>query len=220
MYRYVLWDMDGTIANTYEGIRNCVDYALDHFGMGPLEDEEYNQFIGPPLRVSIPAALGFDEETTERAIALFRERYVPIGVYECTMFPGVREAMERLADGGMVQSVASSKVKEMCQDVLDKFGISDLMDYVVGATMDGRIDSKIQVLEEAFRVISQDHPDFDKSQVILIGDTRYDAMGAQQAGIDCVGIEYGFGTREELEENGVLAVFKTLDQVCDFILDR
>lgn len=216
MYKFIFWDLDGTIADTREGVRNSLNHGLEPYGTELTVD--VRKFIGPPLRVSIPEVLGYDMEKTEAVIARYREHYIPIGVYECSMFPGVREAMTRLREAGCIQVITSSKPTEQCRNVVKKFGIDDLLDEVVGATLDGRIDSKLDVLNEAFRIMKESHPDFTKENTILIGDTKYDAIGAAQADIKCIGVSYGFGTVEELMENGVVSVQDTLDEICDELL--
>lgn len=219
MYKFIFWDLDGTIGNTMEGVRNCLNYGLEPFGVQIEEGiDNIRKFIGPPLRKSIPEHLGFNEEETMQIIDRYRERYIPIGVFECEMFPGVVEAMTRLHDAGCVQIITSSKPTPQCLDVLKMFGIADRLDEVVGATLDGRIDTKIEVLNEAFRILKEKYPDYSKANTILIGDTKFDAMGAQEAGIKCIGVSYGFGTPEELLEHGVISVHENLDQVCDKIL--
>ena len=216
-YDYIFWDMDGTIANTYEGVSNCIKYALEPYGF-MIAEKDIVKFIGPPLRQAFPKHCGLSPEQTEEAVKKFRERYIPIGVYECEMFPGVKETLERFHDAGYIQVLTSSKPEGQCHNILKKFGILELFDEVVGASLDGKIDTKIQVLNEAFRRMEVKGEDFDKSKVVLIGDTHYDAVGAQMAGIDCIGVSYGFGTEEELMENGALAVYPNLEELLKAIL--
>lgn len=216
-YDYIFWDLDGTIADTFEGVSNCVRYAVEGYGI-EIAREDMRKFIGPPLRYSFPKYCGLTAEQTEEAIRRYRERYVPVGVYECEMFPGVREVIEKFRCAGFIQVLTSSKPEEQCKNVLEKFGILELFDEIVGARPDGKIDSKIQVLNEAFRRMKERKPDFDRAKVVLIGDTRYDAEGACQAGIDCLGVTYGFGTAQELLENGALAVYPDLAGLLEAIL--
>lgn len=216
-YDYIFWDLDGTIADTQEGVSNCVRYAMEPYGI-EIAQEDMRKFIGPPMRWSFPRYCGLTEEQTEKAIARYRERYIPVGVYECRMYPGVKDTLEKFRDAGRVQVLASSKPEGQCLDILKRFGILALFDEVVGARPDGKIDSKIQVLEEAFRRMALRNADFDKEKTVLIGDTRYDAAGAAEAGIDCLGVAYGFGTADELRSSGALAVFADLKELRDAVL--
>lgn len=209
-YQYIFWDLDGTIINSYEGVINCLNYALKQFGI-QIEDREIaRKFIGPPLRESLPKYAGISENQVEEVVRIYRERYIPIGVFECELFPDVAETIDRFRKAGKIQVLSSSKPEGQCHDVLRKVGLEDKMDLIVGASLDGRIDTKIQVLNEAFRRLEERDPSFAREKVVLIGDTRYDAIGAREAGIDCIGITYGFGTREELIEHGVIAVYDDL----------
>lgn len=209
-YRYIFWDMDGTIINSYQGVTNCVKYALDHFGITIEEEARIRRFIGPPLRKAFPEVCGFTPEQTEEAVRLYRERYIPIGVYECELFPGVRETLDAFRKAGLIQIIASSKPEAQCRQILEKFNLGAQLDDVVGASLDGKIDTKIQVLNEAFRRMEERYPDFSRDQVALIGDTHFDADGAREAGIDCIGVSYGFGTKEELISHGAVAVYPDL----------
>ncbi|MCD8365420.1 MAG: HAD hydrolase-like protein [Clostridiales bacterium] len=242
-YRYIFWDMDGTIVNTYEGVSKCVQYALEPYGVQIEGEENIRRFIGPPLRDSFRRYAGIPQEQVEEVVARFRERYNPIGVFECELFPGVREAMQRFREAGLVQVLTSSKIEERCRDILEKFKLTGYLDEIVGASPDGKIDSKIEVLQEAFRRLALSYPEtggsdcansekgkigildcpdcrgFRKEDTVLIGDTKYDADGAREAGIDCVGVSYGFGTREELMRHGALEVYDDL-QVLAYILTK
>jgi phosphoglycolate phosphatase len=215
-YRYIFWDLDGTIVNSFEGVTNCVQYALGHFGITVEGEANLRRFIGPPLRQSFPEYCGLSAEQTEEAVRLYRERYIPIGVYECELFPRVREALAAFRMAGLFQVLTSSKPEAQCKQVLEKFHLVEQLDEIVGASPDGRIDTKLEVLNEAFRRLEARDASFSRDQVVLIGDTRYDAQGAAQAGIDCIGVSYGFGTPEELLESGALAVYSDL---CSLVTD-
>ncbi len=216
-YRYLLWDMDGTLVNTYEGVSRSLAPAFEFYNVH-MDGDDYYPYIGPPMRESIPEHTDCPAELLEDVIARFRERYNTIGVFECELFPGVREALAALRSAGYTQLIASSKPEERCRDILDKFGIADLFDDVVGASMDGRIDSKIEVLDEAFARMRERWPDFSPEETVLIGDTHCDTGGARQAGIDCLGVAYGFGGRAELEAGGAAAVYEDLAELTEALL--
>jgi len=202
----VLFDLDGTLSNSKEGITKCVQYALKHFGIEEPDLEKLAVFIGPPLVDSFMKYYGFSEEKAREATAKYRERYTPIGVHETTMYPGTRECLEELKKQGYVIGMASSKPEQYCKVVLEDFGILELFDDVVGATMDGRIDSKEQVLEEVFRRWSH----FEKDEICLIGDTMYDVEGANAHDIPCIAVTYGFGDVEEMRAGGAVAFIDSL----------
>ena len=217
-YKYILWDLDGTLANTYEGISKCIDYALKPFGVKIETTEDYKKFMGPPFRYSLRKYLGFNAQESEDFIRLYRERYIPIGAYECEIFPDAGDAVREFREAGLYQAVTTSKPETQAETIVGKFGLTDVFDDICGATLDGKIDTKIQVLNEEFRRIEAKDPDFDKAQAILIGDTIYDAEGSKEAGIDFAGVSYGFGTREDLEASGALAIVDDPLELRDIIL--
>lgn len=214
-YRYIFWDLDGTMINSYQGVSRCVQYALEPYGIVIEDEPALRKFIGPPLRESFPAVAGLTEESVEEAVARYRERYIPIGVFECELFPDVKETLEAFRKAGYIQILASSKPEAQCRRILEKFGLTELLDEIVGASPDGKIDTKIEVLNEVFRRLKEADPAFRKEEAVLIGDTKYDVFGAAEAGIDCIGVSYGFGTREELLAYGAIKVYDSLQELTE-----
>lgn len=202
----VLFDLDGTLSNSKEGITKCVQYALKHFGIEEPDRDKLEIFIGPPLVDSFMNFYGMSLEDAKIATAKYRERYTPIGIHEASMYPGARECIEELKRQGYIIGMASSKPEEYCRIILEDFGILELFDDVVGATMDGRIDSKEQVLMEVFRRWSH----YGKDEMCLIGDSIYDVEGANLVGIPCVAVSYGFGDVQEMTAAGAVAVIDNL----------
>ena len=215
-YDFILWDFDGTVMDSCRGIMDSVKYAAGCLGVDDPGQEVLRTFIGPPLRESFPRAFGFDEKTTEEAIDKYRQYYGAGAMYSCSLYDGVKEAVSRFRQNGILQYIATSKPEHACRSILERKGLEGLFDGVFGATDDGRIDTKKQVIEEAFRVLEIT----DKSRVVLIGDTRYDVIGAKEAGIECIGVTYGAGSRKSLEENGAIAVFDTMPEVCAYIFNN
>ncbi|MCI5493101.1 MAG: HAD hydrolase-like protein [Lachnospiraceae bacterium] len=209
----LFFDLDGTLINSEPGITKCVQYALDAFGIEENNMDRLRRFIGPPLFDSFCKYYDFDEKKAREAVAKYRERYHVTGIYECELYPGVKKELARLKQDGYQIAMASSKPESSCMTILKHFGIDSLFDEVVGATMDGSRDSKIQVLEEAMRRMEIK----DRTQAVLIGDTRFDVDGAKQAGMDCIGVSYGFGSEEELLSHGAIAVCHTMKEVREYI---
>ena len=168
-YKYIFWDLDGTLLDTYEGVSNCVRYALDYYGIHIEDRETLRKFIGPPLRESFPKLAHLPQEYVEEAIVRYRERYHPVGVFECRPFDGVAETVEAFRRAGEIQVVSSSKPENMCRKILGKFRMDHWFDEIVGASEDGRIDSKAEVLAEAFRRMRERDPEFSAEDVVLIG---------------------------------------------------
>jgi phosphoglycolate phosphatase len=222
--KVLLFDLDGTIINSEEGITKCVQYALDAYGIHEPDRKKLLCFIGPPLDPVFREKYHMTEEEAWEAVQKYRERYDVKGVYECCLYDGVKETIIRLKEKGYVITLASSKPETACSHILEHLGLQPYFDMVVGSTLDGRISTKQQVLEELYRRINAETAEsgsifagcnspIEKKDMCLIGDTKYDAMGAKQFGIACIGVTYGFGTKEELLENGAVAVFDRIEEV-------
>lgn len=215
MIKAVLWDLDGTIINSEEGITKCVQYALRAKGIDEQDMTKLRKFIGPPLEMSYREHYGMSEEDAWELVVKYRERFDVKGIFECCLYDGVKETIIRLKEKGYVQALASSKPEPACRRILEHFGLLDYFDEVVGSTLDGSISTKEEVLEELGRRFS--HRGIEKAEMCLIGDTKFDAAGACAFGISCIGVEYGFGTREELLAAGAKAVLSRPQEVERYI---
>ncbi len=198
----VLFDLDGTLIDSFEGIAKSAQYALRRFGINEENLENLRPFVGPPLVESFQKWYGLSKEQAIEATDIYRERYRPIGILECSLYPGVEECIRTLKAEGYQIGMASSKPEEFCRRILEHFGLLDLFDDVVGATFDRRIDTKEEVLNEVLRRWS----DIPKDQMCLIGDTMFDLVGAKKIGIDCIAVSYGFGDAKEMLQNGAVAI--------------
>ena len=198
----LLFDLDGTLTDSGEGVINCVQLALRHFGI-PCEDRQALRFfVGPPLRVSFPQ-FGVPEDRVEEAVAIYRSRYIPVGIYENYAYPGIRELLEKLRDRGYPMYVATSKPESMAEAVLRRFDLYDYFVRVCGANLEGTRDSK----EDVIRYLLDNLPE---DQVpLMIGDTIYDVEGAAACGIPTVAVGWGYGDTEEMLKAGALAAADT-----------
>lgn len=200
--RAILFDLDGTLVDSSEGITKSVRYALLHFGIEEPDTEKLKAFIGPPLSDSFMKYYGFSAGQAGRAVEVYRERYQETGIYECRLYPGVEECIRALKGQGIKVGMASSKPEISCRRILEHFGILEFFDDVAGATMDGRISAKSQVLREVLRR----WPDMKKEELCLIGDTIFDVEGAKEVGVPCVAVSFGFGDVDEMRAAGAVAV--------------
>ena len=206
----VLFDLDGTLINSQEGITKGVQYALrEYLGIEEPDLESLRCFIGPPLALMFDQKYHVPAEKIEPTVAKYREYYDSIGMNQCELYPGVKEVLLRMHEKGYMIGLASSKPERNCVTILEHKGVAGYFDYIVGASIGPERREKVLVLEEAFRRMDVT----DRSQIVLVGDTKYDAVGAVKAGIDCIGVTYGFGTREELFDAGAVAVFDTWEEV-------
>lgn len=217
MYRYIFFDLDGTLTDSKEGILNCLRYAFGKLGEPVPPESTLIQFIGPPLQDSFMRFCGFDEAKAIRGIELFRERYAPIGKFENTAAPGMVELCARLKEKGYVLALASSKPEEMCVPICEKFGFTPSMETITGSPPVGDWE-KVEVIQETMRRLGL--TEADKPSILMVGDRKFDVLGARECGIDCVGVEFfGYAVPGELAA-GAVAVVRTAEELEQFILSH
>ena len=170
MYSYVLFDLDGTISDSSEGITKGIKIALESMGIHE-EVENLHKFIGPPLKYSFTTFYGFNEEQCVKAVKKYREYYSQTGLFENRAYDGVDELLKKIKESGRKIAVATSKPEKFSIQILEKFGLLSYFDVVSGATMDGVRGDKSEVIEEALKRFGNP----DKKDVVLVGDTRFDA---------------------------------------------
>jgi len=200
MISCVLFDFDGTVFDTAEGITRSVQYAANKLGLHP-ELESLRCFAGPPLADMFMEHFGLDRETALRAVADFRERYRPVGIYECRVFPGIRELLRDLRDEGFTLGIATSKPQPMAEMLLEREGMTALFDVIAGSREDLLNDTKADVLRRAMNALH-----VKPEETVLVGDTKYDVIGAGQCGVKCIGAGWGYAAPGELEEAGAAVI--------------
>lgn len=217
MFDYILFDLDGTVTDPFEGITKCVIYALDSFGIKVKDPKELTSFIGPPLFEQFKKFCGFDDEQAERAVNKYRERYKEIGWKECALTEGTRELLAELKKMGKTVALATSKPEPFAARILEYFDIAKYFDLIGGAEINhsGR-NSKEAVIEYVINSLGIK----DRSKAVIIGDTLYDADGAKACGIECIGVLCGYGTREELLSHGAMAAAENMKKVLNLILEK
>lgn len=213
MIKAVLFDLDGTLIDSSEGITKSVQNALKQYEIEENNLEELKKFIGPPLWESFAKYYGFSKEKAVEAVNKFRERYNKIGLFECCLYPGVRECLEKLKDEGYLIAVASSKPEITCKRILEHHNVLQLFDEVSGATMDGRIETKEEVLNQLF----ERWPDVGKDEMVLIGDTIFDIEGANKVGLKSIGVSFGFGDTADMKDKGAITVIDHMDELSQLI---
>ena len=212
MYRYLFFDFDGTLYDTVEGITRCVQYALRKRGMdAPLDS--LRCFAGPPLDDMFMEKFGFTREDAEQAVRDFRERYVPIGLYESRPFPGLKDLLRDLHAAGYRLAVTTSKPQVLAEELLRREDLHNLFDCICGAAEEGEGNAKWQVLRRAMERLHA-----PEGESVLIGDTKYDVAGAKRCGIPCIGVGYGYAAEGELEQAGADAVAADLDALRGMLL--
>jgi len=196
LYKYILFDFDGTVFDTVEGITKSARYALNKFGLD-AELDFLRCFAGPPLVDKFMEVYDFTREQAEQATVYFKERYQPVGINECRIFPGMKEMLIRLKEAGFVLGIATSKPQHLAEKLLEGECMTGLFDVICGSSGLGNNDTKESVLRRAMEKLGA-----DRENAVLVGDTKYDVQGAKLCGIDCIGVRFGYAAEGELEEAG------------------
>lgn len=218
MFRYILFDLDGTLTDPKVGITKSVQYALEDAGIYEADLDKLEPFIGPPLADSFALFYGMDEEQVKRAVKKYRERFTVTGIFENEIIEGVPELLARLKAAGCVLSIASSKPTEMVERILEHFDIAQYFDCVVGSELDGRRSKKEEVVEEALRRLMPEH--YEKSDVAMVGDRKFDIEGAKAFGLTAVGVRFGYAQEGELEKAGADFIAGTVAELEEFLMGR
>lgn len=206
-YKAIFFDLDGTLTNPETGIVNCIRYAADYYGVKTVKSD-LKKYIGPPLLDTFIELLGPDVQQAEAAVAKYRERFAPIGLYENEIYPDVKETLAQLKEMGYVLCTASSKPQQFVDTILEHFEIKNYFDFVGGASMDGKISKKEDVINHVLQQTG-----FQPQQVLMVGDRMFDLTGAAEFGMDAVGVLYGFGSREELSAYKNIALINNIKEL-------
>ena len=204
--RTILFDLDGTLTDSGEGIINCAQMTLERFGLPVPSREEMRVFVGPPLGDTF-VKFGVPADRAQEAIDIFRSRYVPIGKYENHPYPGIRELLETLKQQGHKLFVATSKPEVTAIEVLEHFELANYFQMICGAELDQSRVTKSQVI--AFLLEQNGGID----HAVMVGDTAYDVIGAAEHGIPTIGVAWGYGRVEEMEKAGAAAIAQTPEQL-------
>ena len=201
-HKSIFFDLDGTLTDSGEGIINCATLALEHFGLSVPTREEMRVFVGPPLDKMF-IQHGVPADRVEEAIRVFRSRYVPIGILENYPYPGIRELLEQLKAAGHRLFVATSKPEEMALRVLDRFELTAFFEKICGATLDGSRIEKADVISYLLTQVDS------VENTVMVGDTKFDVLGAAEHRIPTIGITWGYGEERDMVDAGAIAIAHT-----------
>ncbi len=207
-----IFDLDGTIMDSAEGIVCSVEYALDKMGVKDYDRRTNYRFIGPPLVDSFMEYYSMTEKDALRAVAYYRERYSVTGIYEARMYDGVRELLSELKKRGVKLYIGSSKPEKYVRMILEKQGVLDLFDFVAGATFDETRNNKEQVLSYLLEQVK-----IEKKSTVMIGDRYHDIEGAHYVGLPCIAVLYGFGNEAEFKKYGAEFIAADTNEILKII---
>lgn len=195
-FQYILFDLDGTLTDSGEGITKAVQYALNYFGIDVEDLNELRRFVGPPLRDSYKNFYDFDDEKAELGITKFREYYTDKGIYENKVYDGIEETLKVLKENGKKLIIATSKPEVHAKTVLDHFDLAKYFDFIGGADLEETRVKKSDVIKYSMENAGIE----DISKVIMVGDREHDILGAKANNIKSIGVLYGYGDVVELTQ--------------------
>jgi phosphoglycolate phosphatase len=205
----IFFDLDGTLTDPKPGITRSIQYALRRLDRAMPSEDELTWCIGPPLRASLQKLLGGDE-LADRALALYRERFADIGLYENEIYPGIADILAALAASRRRLFVATSKPHIYAERIIAHFGLAGRFERVFGSELDGTRADKTELLRDALRAT-----DVDPSRATMIGDRSHDMIGARNNGMTAIGVLYGYGSQKELVEAGAHQICATPDKLIE-----
>lgn len=209
--KQILFDLDGTLTDSGEGIIHCAQETLAHFGLPVPSKEELRVIVGPPLRQSF-LRFGIREEDVDDAVEVYRKHYVHHGQYENFPYPGIEELLKKLKEDGHQLYVATSKPEAMSVEILTYFGLAKYFDNICGSTRDQSRDTKAKVISHLLTQITP-----LPGKMMMVGDTVYDVEGANALHIPCIGVTWGYGVKEDMKNAGAVALADSMDQLYRFI---
>lgn len=210
MGRTILFDLDGTLTDSGEGIINCATLALNHFGLPVPDRETMRVFVGPPLDETF-IKFGVPADKTDEAIAVYRSRYTTVGKFENKPYPGVEQLLQNLKRQGHRLFVATSKPEGMSVEILEKFDLAKYFEKICGATLDGSRSKKADIITYLLEKSGE------TENAIMVGDTAYDVIGAKAHGMPAIGVSWGYGKVEDMESAGALVIAHSMEELYDIL---
>lgn len=215
MYQTILFDLDGTLTDPGMGITNSVMYALEKLGYEIPPRQALYKFIGPPLHDSFQDFYGMNTQQTDEAVRLFREYFARQGIRENALYPRIPEMLERLGGAGKHLVLATSKPEQWAKMVMEQFGLDRYVRDIAGATMTRERNKKGQVIAYALEAFG-----VDPATAVMVGDREHDILGGRENGLPGIGVTYGYGSREELEQAGAVGIAGAPDELAQLLLEE
>lgn len=211
-YDAVLFDFDGTVADTGKGIFNAVRYAVESLGFESLTDASLRTFIGPPIYDSFKRECGMNDGQSEEAVRKYREIYSEKCIYEFELYEGIDALIRDIKASGIKLAIASSKPEKFIRRLVAQLGYDEIIDFISAPTFDEDHMSKRELINNAVNALG-----VEKSRTIMVGDRLFDIIGANEAGVDSIGAVFGYGSEEELKEAGATYLVSHADEMRNII---
>ncbi len=211
-YKAVLFDFDGTFADTGEGLFESVQYAVKALGFEPFDGAALRRFIGPPVYESFKRELPIDDEQADFAVAKYREAYAKDGITKLKIYDGNLELLRELKENGLKTAIASAKPQKFLFRIVANLGLEDYFDYISAPADDKADPSKVTIINNAADALKT-----EKTAILMVGDRYFDINGANGAGVDSVGVTFGYGSEEELRNAGATYIAHSVSDLKNII---
>lgn len=212
-YKYIFFDLDGTLTDPQEGITNCVRYALEYYGINETDYSKLMRFIGPPLVYSFQEYYGFDKTKALEAVEKYRERFSSIGLFENKVYDGIYELLQTLTDSGHLLVLATSKPRVFAEKIMAKYRLRPYFKMISGSELDGTRNDKNEVIEYAIEKLG-----CPRDKIIMVGDRKHDILGAKKCGVASCGVRFGYAEENELENAGADYIADTLNELLPILM--
>lgn len=203
----VIFDFDGTVADTGRGIFNCIRYALEKYNLPELDENSLRTFVGPPLHESFMRECGVDDDMATKLVAGYRERYSQKGIYEFDLYDGITDILEEIRSHGGITGIASSKPEDFINIILNDTGIKKYFDITAGSDPRYVESDKTTIVKACIKKMNLK----DNAKILMVGDRLYDIVGAHNAGLPCACVLFGYGSEEEFKEYNADYIVKDID---------
>lgn len=217
-YKYILFDLDGTISESASGIRASLEYAITSMNKPLPNLDDYSLYIGPPLIDTFRNICHFNEADCRRGVELYRDFYDTKGKLINKLYDGIADVLKTLKQSGAKIAVCSSKYEKFAEEIVEYLGVRDYFDAVCGSTLSGSRKDKKDLIPYAIKSLGGDEEN-DRSKTVILGDTYFDARGARQCGVDFIGVKYGYGTVPQMMNEGARKFAKTPGEIIDLMKD-
>lgn len=208
-YEVILFDLDGTLTNPFIGISQSVQYALKKMGMDVPHPDELHSFVGPPIQESFVQKCHMTEPEVKMAISYYRERYTDKGIFENEIYPGIEQLLGLLKDQGYQLIIATSKPTVFAERIAAHFGLDQYFDHIIGSFLDGNRSNKEAIINHIIAL----YPEYRPADFLMVGDRMHDIIGAHKAGIDSIGVLYGYGSESELRQSKPLFLAESIGEL-------
>ncbi len=212
-YQTVVFDFDGTVADTAQGIFESVQHALHKLELPPASEQTLRRFIGPPLPYSFREFTGLSDALSDQAVLYYRENYGTQGMYKLYFYKGIPQLLQSLRRAGVHTCLASAKPDKFIQQILDHFDARGWFDCAEGMPMAEQDADKSGIILDVMNHVGA----VDRQSVLMVGDTKFDMLGAKELGVDALGVLYGYGSAAELQESGADYIVHTPEEIATIV---